>query len=290
MRHSREQVTTSLMSQTPSQVETIIRPPRRFAQIDLAELWAYRNLFRNLITRRLKTQFQEQALPWLWVVARPLIMLLVFVVFRHISNARTGVNIPYPLYLYSGLILWFYFLDAVSETALSIRQEVGLMSKVYFPRILAPLAAIAASTVRFAINILPLAALMFIFGEFPGWRLLLLPVVMIQLWLLIFGLGSLFAGLGVSSADWERFLGFSLYIGLFISPVMYAPSLLPHEAQIAYGANPMVGALMGFRSALFDGAAWPTGHFIYAAAFSVAIAIIGLLFFQWTEKHFVDKA
>jgi lipopolysaccharide transport system permease protein len=270
--------------------ETVIRPPRRFAAIDVKELWRYRALFGNLLTRRIKTQFENQALPWVWVLARPLIMLLVFAVFRHLSKAQTGVAIPYEIYLYSGLILWFFFTDTVSDTAASIRQEAPLLNKVYFPPVLSPLAAIGAGAVRLFITALPLVALMVIYGVYPDTKILLLPIVLLQVWLLIFGLGCMFTSLSMASGDWERFLTFALYVGLFLSPVIYAPALLPETARAVYNFNPLVGSLMAFRSTLAADMPWPTFEFALSCGVSLVVAVVGLAMFQWTEKYFIEKA
>lgn len=270
--------------------ETVIKPPRRFAAIDLYELWRYRALFTNLLSRRIKTQFENQALPWLWVLARPLIMLLIFAVFRHLSQAQTGVAIPYDIYLYSGLILWFFFTDTVSETAASIRQEAPLLNKVYFPPILSPLAAIGAGAVRLFITAIPLAVLMVVHGAYPDAKIALLPIVLLQVWLLIFGLGCMFTSLSMASADWERFLTFALYVGLFLSPVIYAPGLLPRAAQAVYTANPLVGSLMAFRSAISADMPWPTYEFALSCTVSLIIAVVGLAMFKWTEKYFIERA
>ncbi len=276
------------MPSAPDRV-TVVRPPRQFAQIRLDEIWAYRSLLFSLIDRRLKTQFESQVAPWVWVMARPLLLVVIFAVFRNLSRANVGVEIDYILYLYSGLLLWFFFSDAVGDTATAIRAEHVLISKVYYPRILAPMAAIGSAFVRLGIGLLPLAVMMPVLGEYPGWRFALLPAALLQVGLLIFGIGCLFTSLGMASADWERFLTFAIYVGLFVSPVIYAPDLLPEAAKVVYSLNPLVGTLLAFRSALFDGFPWPQWEFAYAMGFSIVTAVVGVAAFQWTEKYFVDR-
>jgi lipopolysaccharide transport system permease protein len=269
--------------------EIVIRPPKAFSQIDFKELWQYRQLFRSMVKRRIKTEFQQQYLAYLWPVFRPLLMVLLFTLFRNYSQARTGVKIPYTLYVYSGLILWFMFTEATLETATSIKQNARLIQKVYFPRIYSPLSAIASNFVVFSISIIPMVIMMAWYGVFPGWRILFLPVVLLQVGLLIFGIGCIFAALGVGSNDWDKLLGFVLYVGLFVSPVIYSPTMIPENAKAFYSSNPMVGLLMAFRSALFDGFPVSVESWLYSSVFVLVIAALGILLFQRAEKNMVDR-
>jgi len=270
-------------------IEIVICPPKAFTHINLRELWAYRTLFDSMVKRRLKAEFNQQYLAYVWPVFRPLLMVVLFSLFRNYSQARTGVDIPYPLYVYAGLILWFLFTEATLQTATSIKQNAGLIQKVYFPRVISPLSAIAANFLIFSITAVPLVGLMVWFGVFPGWHLILLPVVLLQVALLVLGIGCIFAALGLGNNDWDRLLGFVLYVGLFISPVIYAPAMLPEHALPVYSLNPMVGLLMAFRSALFADFPWPGIEWAYSSAFVVVVATTGLFVFQRAEKHIVDR-
>lgn len=269
--------------------ETIIQPPRAFARIGFSELWAYRTLLRAMVIRRLKTEFDQQYLAYVWAIFRPLFMVILFALFRNLSEARTGVTIPYPLYVYGGLILWFFFTETVQETASSVKQNANLIRKVYFPRMISPLAAMIANFAIFGITVVPLVALMFWYQGFPDWHIMLLPLVLVQVAVLILGLGCIFASLGLSNNDWDRFLSFLLYAGLFVSPVIYSPAMLPPGSQVYYALNPMVGTLMAFRATLFEGSPWPQWEWLYSCAFSLVVAIIGLFMFQRTEKYIVDR-
>lgn len=269
--------------------EIIIRPPSRFTLVSLRELWTYRTLLNSMVRRRLKAEFNQQYLAYVWPVFRPLLMVLLFTVFRNLSEARTGVSIPYTVYVYSGLIVWFMFTEAVLETATAIKLNAGLIKKVYFPKILSPLAAIGANFVIFSISIVPLSCMMIWFEVYPSWRIILLPVVLAEIALLIFGIGCIFSSLGLDNKDWDRFLGFALYLGLFVSPVIYAPSMIPHKALFFYSLNPMVGLLMAFRSVLFSEFPLALNEWIFSSIFVVIVAIIGFVVFQRTEKYIVDR-
>lgn len=267
----------------------VIRPPRRFASIRLRELWGYRALLLSLVQRRIKSEFDQQYLAYVWPVFRPVLMVLLFTAFRGLSNAHTGVDMPYPLYVYAGLALWFYFIEAVQQAATSLKQNAGLISKVYFPRLLVPVSAILANLSMFAITVVPLTILMIWYQTPPGINILLLPLVMLQVLVLIFGIGCIFAALGLGNRDWDKFLGFVLYIGLFVSPVIYAPDMFPEHVRPFFALNPAVGMLMGFRAALFEGAAFPWGEWIYTWVVALGATAIGLLMFQQVEEHLSDR-
>ncbi len=267
----------------------VIKPPRRFASIRLRELWEYRALLWSLVQRRIKSEFDQQYLAYVWPVFRPVLMVLLFSAFRGLSNAQVGVEMPYPLYVYGGLALWFYFIEAVQQAATSLKQNAGLISKVYFPRLLVPISAIISNLYMFAITIVPLTVMMIYFQTPPGVNILLLPLVMLQVLLLIFGLGCIFAALGLGNRDWDKFLGFVLYIGLFVSPVIYAPEMFPEHVRPFFALNPAVGLLMGFRAAVFEGMAFPWGEWLYTWAFALGATAIGLLMFQRVEEHLSDR-
>jgi lipopolysaccharide transport system permease protein len=269
--------------------DVVIRPPRSLARIDLPELWRYRFLLRSLMTRRIKAEFDQQTFAYVWPVFRPVLMVVLFTVFRGLSNAHTGVTIPYPLYVYAGLVLWFYFVESVQATATSLKANAGLIQKVYFPRVLAPISAIGANLCMFSVTVVPLVILMIWFGAGPGINLLILLPVLLQVVALIFGIGCIFAALGLGSGDWDKILAFALYIGLFVSPVIYDPGMMPDKARLFYSLNPIVGSLMGFRAALFDGMAFPWMEWLYSCAISALIMAAGLLMFQRAEKKIVDR-
>ena len=269
--------------------EIIISPPRTFTLVSLREVWTYRTLLHSMVLRRLKAEFNQQYLAYVWPVFRPLLMVLIFTLFRNLSEARMGVSIPYPVYVYSGLILWFMFTEAVLETATSIKQNAALIKKVYFPKIFSPLAAVIANFVIFAISIIPLSGMMILYGVHPGWNIFFLPIVLLQVSMLVFGIGCIFASIGLENNDWDRFLGYILYVGIFVSPVIYAPAMIPEWARFFYSLNPMVGLLTAFRWTLFSDFPIALNELLFSSIFVLIIAFVGLLLFQRAEKHFVDR-
>lgn len=280
---------TTINTASPKQAEIVIRPPTQSRLLDVGELFRYRALLWSMSRRQVKAEFGDLHLGIFWVLARPLLMTAIFVFFKNVSNANTGVSVPYAAYLYSGLILWFFFAESVGRAAASIGKDGALMQKVYFPRLLSPLSSILAQLSGLAIAAVPLFLIMFYYGLVPGWNLLLLPLVLLQTMLLAFGTGCLFAALSTLSRDWERLLGLLLYIGLFVSPVIFAPEMLPKAAQGIQMLNPMSGTLLGFRAALFADYVLPLYEWLYSLAFSGVLGLVGVFAFQRAERTFMDR-
>ncbi|MDT4328979.1 ABC transporter permease [Methylomonas sp. MED-D] len=269
--------------------EIVIRAPNRAALINFRELISYRGLLWSMSIRQTKAEFGELHLGIFWVLARPVLMTIIFVFFRNASNANTGVSITYSAYLYSGLILWFFFTESVSRASASISADAALMQKIYFPRLLSPLSSVVAQLSGLGITMVPLVGIMCFYRMIPGWNLLLLPVVLLQTLMLAFGSGCLFAALATLSRDWERLLSLLLYIGLFISPVIFAPSMLPKAAQSVQMLNPISGALLGFRASLFSEFSLPLYEWLYSVLISVLFAGVGVFAFQRAERTFMDR-
>lgn len=270
--------------------ETVIEPNRPLGFSDIAEVFRYRGLLWSMTVRRFRDDLADLKLGVIWFVARPLLMLAVFTMWRNLSGANMGVDMSYPTYLYSGLILWFYFTEAVQNTAGAVQRDAGLIRKVYFPRLISPLTAVLAPLTALAVASIPLVVIMVFTATVPDWKILLLPVVLFQAALLAFGLGCLFAALSVNSNDWDRALGLALYIGLFISPVIFSPTLLAESRGYwVYHLNPMAGTLVALRSTLEADMAFPVQEFAYSAGFTVVSIFGGFFLFQRLERALLDR-
>jgi lipopolysaccharide transport system permease protein len=277
------------MSAVPAGEEIVIRPPGDLLRLDVRELYRYRHLLRALIRRNLLVQFGELSLGPVWACVRPLLYVAVFVALGKLANADPRVVIPYPLYLYSGLILWYYVVDASLEAAAAVRNDAHLITKVYYPRILAPLVPVVTQLYVLAVSAIPLGAMMCWYGTYPGWRLVLLPLVIAPVMAFVLGLGTAFAAFAIESRDWERVLGVILYLGLFVSPVIYAPEMIPGAVRVVYFLNPIAGALGGFRAAMFADVAFPIGPWSYSLVASAAIMALGTRMYRVAEGSFADR-
>jgi lipopolysaccharide transport system permease protein len=269
--------------------EIVIRPAVATFGVDLRELWQYRHLFVALVWRNVRIEFDATRLGSLWAIARPVFFTLVFVFFRNFSGANTQVDLPYSLYVFSGLVLWSYFVDAGTASAGAVRLDAALLTKVYYPRLLTPLVPVVASLVSVGVGVAVLIGLMAWYGVHPGWPIVLLPIVLILCIALALGVGTIVSSLSIENRDWERALGFVLSVGLWLSPVIYAPSMIPESIRPLYHLNPMVGVLLGFRAALFDGFPVPTWELLYSAACSVALLAVGIWAFRRSEVQLADR-
>lgn len=268
---------------------TEIRPEGPGLRALVVELWRYRHLFTALVWRNVRVEFDATRLGSAWAIARPVFLTLVFVAFRGFSGANTHVDLPYPLYVFTGLVLWTYFLDAASASAIAMRNDSALLSKVYYPRLLTPLVPVIASLVSIGIALLPIAGLMLWYGVRPGWPLLLLPVVLVQAIALSLGVGTIVAAFSVENRDWERALTFILSTGLWISPVIYAPDMIPNALRGVYHLNPMVGLLLAFRATLFADFPLPTWEWGYSGLATAAILALGVWAFRRVETELADR-
>jgi lipopolysaccharide transport system permease protein len=269
--------------------ETVIRPPAELVHLDVREYYRYRHMILALVKRNVRLQFQDLTLGFLWVCARPLLYVLVFVSFRRLSGANVYVDIPYPLYVYSGLILWYYFVETTTEAAGALRADAHMMTKVYYPRLISPLVPVLANTFAFGLSAMPLLVMMAWYGVGPGWRLLMLPFVLVQSMALIVGIGAGVASMTLRNRDGERLLGFLLYAGLFVSPVIYAVEMIPESFRVLYALNPAIGMLVAFRSTLFEPVPFPVWQWGYASVFTAVVLSAGVAMFRRAESRFADE-
>ena len=269
--------------------EVVIRPPGAFAHLDLLGLLRARGTLWRKTVQRVRLQYDEMWAGLFWAVARPLIMLAVIAGFRGMSGSNLGVSVSYPLYVYSGLVVWFYFTEATNAVASSLQRDAGIIQKVYYPRLISPLSCIGAETYNLGLAAIPLSILMAVFGAHPSWNILLLPLVLAQLMVLALGLGLVFSSLILLSRDWDRILRFGLYVGFWLSPVFYSSAMVPAQHSTLYFANPMSGSLVAMRSALFSDCPFPMREWAYAVAAALGLLAVGLAMFQRSERHLADR-
>ncbi len=266
----------------------VIRPPDRENWFNLRELASYRYLLWSMAWKSIRLEFDQLALGYFWAVARPIAMVLIFTFIKNRSGANLHVEISYPLYLYSGIVLWFYFRDATMAAAKSVLKDAGMIKRVYYPRMITPMAPVLSHYYSLSIAFLPMIVLMIGYSTYPGWRLALLPLVLLQCSMLVLGLGLIFACLIIVKADFEKLLNLCLYLGLFVSPVIFAPEMIPERFRVIYFINPMAGTLLAFRSCLFQQHPFPLGQFAYSAALTALLLFIGARIYRRAESYLAD--
>ena len=265
----------------------VLKPEAEGVQLNLGDLWAYRELLYFLTWRDIKVRYKQTLMGVAWVVIQPLMTMLVFtLVFTRFVKADAG-DIPYPLFAYAGLLLWTFFSVSVTSGTHSLISNTSLVTKVYFPRAFIPAAAVGAGLLDLSVGAVPLAALALYYGVRVTWGLLLAPVFVLLGALLALSVGMVASALTVRYRDLRHALPFLLQLWMFASPVLYPVRLVGERWRWAFAANPMTGVLEGFRSALagtpFD---WPL--VAVPALATPALLALGFYVFRSLEDTFAD--
>jgi len=270
--------------------QTIIEPRKGLKRVDWKELFEFRDLFVFMIWRNIKTRYAQSTLGVGWALIQPLFSMLVFtVIFGRLAKIDSN-GAPYAIFSYTALVPWTFFANAVTEGTASLVTNAPMLSKVYFPRLILPLASVLARGVDFVIALIFLAALMVWFGLFPTWNVLVLPLLVMILLLSATGFGLWFTALAIQYRDIAYAMNFIVQLLMYAAPVVYPTTLIPERLQLWYAMNPMVGVIEGFRSALLGTIPMPWAWIGIGAVFSVVLFVSGLVYFQLREKNFADVA
>jgi lipopolysaccharide transport system permease protein len=272
---------------TVSQPLVVLSPPRRWTFLNLGELRGYHELLYFLIVRDVKLRYQQMALGVAWALLQPLASMLIFTLFLGRLGGVMSTEVPYPLFAYAGLLLWSFFSNAVSSASTSLIATPNLVTKVYFPRLITPAAAVFATLVDFAIGFPLLLGLMAYYGVPVTWGLLAVPVVLILLTLLALAVGTWMAGVNVKYRDVRYALPFVIQLWMFASPIIYPATLVPERWRWVLRLNPVAALVEAFRAALFGGT-FPWGALAGALAVTLVVAAIALLAFAKLEDSFSD--
>jgi len=269
---------------------TVIRPSRGWVALNLGELWAYRELLFFLTWRDIKVRYKQTVLGALWAVLQPVLTMAVFSVFFGRLAKMPSDGIPYPIFALSGLLPWQLFAYALAQSSNSIVANKNLVSKVYFPRLIVPLASVLSGLVDFAIAFAVLLAVMLYYGIIPGLALVAIPFAILLAVVTALAVGLWLSALNVKYRDVQYTIPFLSQFWMFVTPIAYPTSLIPERFRVLYGLNPMSGVVECFRWALF-------GHrsaSLFLIALSSIVVIVafvgGLAYFRKVEKTFADLA
>lgn len=253
------------------------------------DLWKYRELFYFLSSRDILVRYKQTKIGIAWALIKPFLTMIVFtVVFGKLAKLPSE-GVPYPILVFAGLLPWLFFSTALTEASNSLVSNVGLVSKVYFPKIILPTSAIIVTFVDLLISGLILVGLMLWYGFLPDLRLFTLPLFIFVAFAAALGVGLWTAALNVKYRDFRYIIPFMIQIGLYISPVGYSAALIPEKWRLIYSLNPMVGVIDGFRWAIVGGSSQ-----IYWPGFLLSLILVGLLlvsgiyYFRKTERAFAD--
>jgi lipopolysaccharide transport system permease protein len=254
------------------------------------DLWNYRELFRVLAWRDISVRYKQTVIGAAWALIRPFLTMVVFtVIFGKLAGLPSDGTAPYALMVFAGMLPWSFFSTALSDASNSLVSNANLISKVYFPRLIVPIATVMTAFVDFLISFAILVGMMIWYRFVPGWQMLLLPIFVANAFVASLGIGLWLTALNVKYRDFRYVIPFLVQFGLYISPVGFSSSIIPERWRLLYSLNPMVGVIDGFRWCLLGG---ESQLYVPGLGISFCVAIfflwLGIRRFRKMEKSFAD--
>ena len=266
----------------------IIRPKKTFSLNDIKEIWQYRGLLYFFTWRDFKVRYKQTAIGILWALFQPFITMVVFSIFFGKLAKIPSEGVPYPIFVYVGLLIWQFFSTSLSETSNSLVANKSIITKVYFPRLILPLSATITRFVDFAIASLILVGMMIYYHYTPNLvGLLILPLLLILTFIISTGLGLFLSAINVKYRDVRYVLPFFIQTLLFVTPVIYPTSLAGKYSWIL-ALNPMTGVINAARSAILGNAPIEWNLLLFSGITGMLLLAIGIVFFKKEERYFAD--
>ena len=254
------------------------------------ELWQYRELCRVLAWRDVTVRYKQTVIGAAWALIRPFLTMVVFtVIFGKLANLPSEGAAPYAIMVFAGMLPWTFFSSALADASSSLLGNANLISKVYFPRLIVPMAALAVALVDFAVNFVMLIVLMIWYRFVPSWQIVLLPAFVALAFFASLGPGLWLTALNVKYRDFRYIIPFVVQLGLYASPVGYSSSIVPEQWRLLYSLNPVVGVIDGFRWCILGGQSQ-----LYLPGFLLSISVtafflwLGIRLFRKMEQSFAD--
>jgi lipopolysaccharide transport system permease protein len=266
----------------------VIEPPKGWISLNLGEVWRYRGLLWQLVWRNVSANYRQSVVGIGWALLKPALSVLIFtVIFGRVAGLPTD-GTPYPIFSYSALLPWMYFSTVLTLSSGSIVVGSGLLTKVYFPRLILPLTGVLNGLVDFAIQLSLLAVLMLWYGVTPGWGIVLLPILVLQCAIAALAVGLWLCALNVKYRDVGHLVPFLSQAWMWITPIVYSSSMVPEKWRTVYGLNPMVGVVEGFRWAICGKSVPDWTMMGISTAVVGALLLSGLYYFRRVETTFAD--
>jgi lipopolysaccharide transport system permease protein len=277
-----------LSSNSAARGEIVIEPGRAIRHY-WQDLWRYRELFYFMAWRDVLLRYKQTSIGFAWAVLRPFLTMLVFtLIFSKLARLPSG-GVPYPLLVYAGMLPWQFFATAFADAGNSLVNKETIISKVYFPRLIIPAAAVMVSFADFLAAGSVLVGLMAWFGSVPDWRLCFLPAFIVVLFFVALGAGLWISALSAKYKDFRYVIPFVVQMGLYLSPVGFHSSLIPEDWRTVYSLNPMVGIIEGFRWAILGvEAAGLERDMALSGAGALLLLGSGLLYFRRMERSLAE--
>ncbi|MEI6294283.1 MAG: ABC transporter permease, partial [Methanomicrobiales archaeon] len=270
------------------QIPTIvIRPPRKWVPVDFKELWEYRELLYFFTWRDVKLRYKQTGLGIAWAIIQPLFLMIVFSLFFGGLAKIPSDGIPYPLFSLAALLPWTLFAEGMTRSTISMVSNANIMTKVYFPRLIMPVASIMSPLVDFCVAFGILIIMMAYYGFVPTINVIFLPLLVVFAMMTSLAVGLWLSALNVKYRDFQYTVPFLIQIWMFASPVVYPASMVPQQFQFLYALNPMTGVIEGFRWALL-GTNPPTTMIFISLGVVIALLVSGVFYFRRMEQFFAD--
>jgi lipopolysaccharide transport system permease protein len=279
---------SAAQQQSDAHVGGIIEPPGGWALPNLRELWDYRDLLFFMARRHIAVRYQETVVGIAWAVIQPLGFALILSAFLGLVLDAPTAGVPRAAYVLCGMTIWIFFAETLSRSTSSTIESAALITKIYFPRLIIPIAALATPILDFACAFVVLVVFLLAMGVVPDLDVLVLPAVVVLALLTAFGAGLWLSAIAVRYRDVQIAVPFIVQIGLFATPVLYSLDVVPDAARPFFALNPMVGVLEGFRWALLPDAPAPGPLLIVPVVVSVVLVVSGVLYFTRAERTFAD--
>jgi len=272
----------------PDQPVVTIEPSKSWVALNLRDLWNYRELLYFLTWRDVKVRYKQTLLGAGWAILQPLLTMLIFtLLFGRLAGIKSE-GIPYPLFAYGGLLVWIFFSNSVTNSGNSLVGSANLITKIYFPRMIIPAAAVAAGLVDLALAFVIQVVLMIYYGVRVTWAITMIPVLVILVTLLALGVGMWLSALNVKYRDVRYAIPFLVQLWMFVSPIIYPVNMLPPKWQLALTLNPLTGIIQNFRIALFGNQAFEWKSLGISVVITFLVLIYSAFSFRRMEKHFAD--
>jgi lipopolysaccharide transport system permease protein len=265
-----------------------IRPTRGWGGIPWRELWESRELLYFLTWRHIQVRYKQTILGVIWAILQPLLTMAVFTLFFGRLGGLPSDNLPYAIFTLAALVPWAFFANALTQTANSVIDNSQLITKIYFPRLLVPLATVLSGLVDFVLALLVLFGMQLAYGVMPTVRVLLLPAFVFLALAAALGVGLWLSAMNVQFRDVKYAVPFVTQLWLFATPVAYPSTMLPEPWRLLYAANPMVGVVEGFRWSLLGSQTAPGSLILVSSAVALVLLLSGVYYFRRMEKSFAD--
>jgi len=272
----------------PEQPRTIIEPRTNLFDLSLKAVWEYRELLYSLVLRDVKVRYKQTALGVSWVVLQPLITMLIFTALFSYLTKMPSDGTWYPVFVYTALLPWTYFAQAIGRSGGSLVSNSSMISKVYFPRLILPLASIVGPLLDFALSFIILLAMVFWAESVLTWKIVTLPLFLGLAFMTALGVSLFISAANVRYRDVGHTIPFVMQIWMFASPVVYPVSAVPEHWRFIYSLNPMVGVIEGFRWALLGKASPDFVVMTISVAVVLALLFGGVVYFKHMERIFAD--